>query len=591
MKSFFKSVFATITGIFISVLLIGFILALAFFAFMGIVFSSSSDSFELKDKTVLTLNLTGVMKDRTVENPFANYFDIGEEPELSLTDILSAIKNAKENDKIKGIYIRAGYMSASSASALELRNALEDFKTSGKFIISYADTYLQGAYFLSSVADKVILNPEGNLDLHGLSMGTTYYKGLLDKLDVEMQIFKVGTYKSYVEPYTSDKMSDANREQLSSIANNVWGTMLSKISESRGVSVEELNNITNELPAFKPTSYILEKGLIDTTMYEVGVKGYISELLGDVDGKDPNLASVSEFLSVKEKSKGKKSEEIAILYAEGSITSGSGTSGIQDRYLIKQIEKLKDNNDVKAVVFRVNSGGGSAYASEQIWEAITNLKKVKPVVVSMGGAAASGGYYISCNADKIYAEPTTITGSIGIFGMFPNVGGLVKKFGVTFDQVNTNKFSDFGDITRPMSADEKAILQQYIERGYKLFLTRCSEGRNIPMEKMEQIAEGRVWTGNQALEIGLVDALGGLEDAVRDAATLASVADYSIKDYPRKQSAFDQFFKNQKEEIAIKAMQSYLGSDFQLMKAVKEIKDMKQQDFIQARIEYDLEIQ
>lgn len=592
MKSFLKSVFASMTGFFLAFAIIAVVGALLFFGFIGILLSSSSsETYKLKDNTILAINLTGQMRDRATVNPFSDFIDFGDDPELGLSDILSAIKKAKTDKKIKGIYIRSGYFSAPNASILEIRNALEDFKSSGKFIVSYADTYLQNGYFLSSVSDKVILNPEGNLDLHGLAMGTTFYKGLLDKVGVDVQIFKVGTYKSAVEPFTSDKMSDANREQLTSIADNVWGTMLGKISASRGISVDKLNELTNEMPALKPSSFIRENNLIDTTMYEVQIKKYLNTLLGLESDNKINFASVTDLQSVEEsKSKKDRSSQIAILYAEGSISSGNSSSDISDRYIIRQIEKIKDNDDIKAVVFRVNSPGGSAYASEQIWQAITKLKAVKPVVVSMGGYAASGGYYISCNADKIYAEPTTLTGSIGIFGMFPNAAGLVNKVGLTFDHVKTNKFADFGDITRPMSTDEKAIVQQYIDRGYNLFLTRCSEGRNIPMDKMEKIAEGRVWTGEQAVSIGLVDALGGIDDALTGAATLAKLDSYSVEEYPRRSSPFEDFFKKQKEDFTVKVMKSYLGSDYQLLKMVKDVKDLKDQDFIQARLVYDFEM-
>lgn len=590
MKDFFKNVLASIVGILIGSFIIGAITALLFFGFMGVLLSSSSETFVLKNNTVLTIRLTGMMKDRVVTNPLLEMFNLGEAKEMALTDILSAIKKAKSNDDIKGIYISSGYFMAPSASLTEIRNQLLDFKESGKFIIAYADDYTQGGYFLSTVADKVIMNPQGSLNLQGLSVSPTFYKGLLDKIGVEMQIFKVGTYKSAVEPFMLDKMSEANKEQVSSYINNIWSTLLNDISASRGITVERLNQLTDTLPTFQEGTFNVQNHLIDTLMYESEVREYIKELMGVEKSKKLNSASVDDMLTVSDSQKSKSSDQIAILYAEGSIVSGTKPTDINDRYLIKEIEKLQNNDNIKAVVFRVNSPGGSAYASEQIWKAMEDLKAKKPVVVSMGGYAASGGYYISSNASKIFAEPTTLTGSIGIFGMFPNVEGLTNKIGLTFDNVKTNKFSDYGDITRPMNDQEKAILQQYIERGYKLFLTRCSEGRNIPMEALEKIAEGRVWTGKQALEIGLVDALGGIDDALKEAAVLANLSDYSIREYPKQVSPFEAFFKTQSDDLATRALKEYLGTDFYLLKTIKEIKDLKEQDFIQARMPYDLQL-
>ncbi len=541
----------------------------------------------MKDNTVLTLKLEGTLSERVEPNSLMDILGQNTDTELGLDDILSSIKKAKENDKIKGIYINAGGFSAASASLKEIRNQLIDFKESGKFIVAYGDVYTQGCYYLSSVADKVIMNPQGNLDLHGLSASPTFYKGLLDKIGIEMQIFKVGTFKSAVEPFMLDKMSDANREQVSAYIGDVWSTITSEISESRKLSVEKINLAADSLQTFKEAKYSLQDGFVDTLMYEADVKEYLKTLVGVEKAKDINVASVKNMTSVAFENESKSKDIVAVLYAYGSITDGSGKDGITSKRYVKEIEKLKDNDKVKAVVFRVNSGGGSAYASEQIWKAISDLKEKKPVVVSMGDYAASGGYYISCNASKIIAQPNTLTGSIGIFGMFPNVEGLTKKVGLSFDNVKTNKFADFGDATRPMRDDEKAILQNYIERGYDLFLTRCSEGRNIPKDSLDLIAQGRVWTGNQALKIGLVDALGDLDTAIEEAAKLAELSDYSLRDFPKKQDFFESFFSNQKEELTTRAMKEYLGNDYQLFKTIKEIKE---QDFIQARMPYDIDI-
>ncbi|HMM04287.1 signal peptide peptidase SppA [Dysgonomonas sp.] len=583
MKEFFKSLLASILGCSI-------VLGICFLIFFIVLAAlSAKESYALKDNTVLALKLEGILSERVEEeNPLLTMLNQNSEAQIGLDDIISSIKKAKENDKIKGIYINAGAFSASNASLKEIRDQLIDFKESGKFIVAYSDVYTQGCYYLSSVADKLIMNPEGHLDLHGLSASPTFYKGLLDKIGIEMQIFKVGTFKSAVEPFMLNKMSDANREQVSSYIGDMWSTITSEISASRNISVEKLNVITDSLALFKKSEVCVQDGLVDTLMYETGVREYLKTLLTGVEkAKDVRLASVKDMTTVSFENKSKSKDIIAVLYAEGSITDGSGTDGITSKRFVKELEKLKDNDKIKAVVFRVNSPGGSAYASEQIWKAVTDLKEKKPVVVSMGDYAASGGYYISCNASKIIAQPNTLTGSIGIFGMFPNVEGLTKKVGLTFDNVKTNAHADFGDMTRPMRDDEKAILQNYIERGYDLFLTRCSDGRGIAKNSLDSIAQGRVWTGNQAVKIGLVDELGGIDKAIEEAAKLANLEDYSLNSFPRKRDFFESFLSDQKEELTTRAMKEYLGSDYQLFKTIKEIKE---QDFIQARMPYDINI-
>lgn len=584
MKSFFKNLLASTLGCFIAIGILSFF---SFIIFLVILFSSS-DTYKLEDNTVLAIKLEGVLSERVQEtNPLMEYLGLSETNEVGLDDILSSIKKAKENNKIKGIYLNAGLFSASSASLKEIRDQLIDFKETGKFIVAYGDVYTQGCYYLASVAEKVIINPQGNLDLHGVSSSPMFYKGLLEKIGVEMQIFKVGTFKSAVEPFMLEKMSDANRQQVTAYAGDIWATTLAGISESRKISTERLNQLADTLPMLRDPQLLLDNKLIDTLMYETDVKKYL-KTLADIGEKDNlKLASVSDMTTVESLKKESSSDVIAVLYAEGSITSGNGKDGITDKRIIKELEKLKDDENVKAVVFRVNSPGGSAYASEQIWKAVTDLKEKKPIVVSMGDVAASGGYYISCNASKIFAQPNTITGSIGIFGMFPNVEGLSKKVGLTFDNVKTNKHADFGDITRPMREDEKVILQSYIERGYDLFLTRCSDGRGIAKDSLDLIAQGRVWTGNQALKIGLVDALGGIDAAIKEAAQLAALQDYKLNSYPRKTSFFEDLLANQKEEMTTRAMKEYLGSDYQSFKLIKEIKE---QDFIQARLPYDFNL-
>ncbi len=581
--NFFKSLLASILGCFIVV---------GMFILVGVIFLmamtlGSDEKYNLKENTVLTLKLEGVLAERVNSNPLMEMLGLSETNQIGLDDVLASIKKAKENDKIKGIYIDARMFSAAGASLKEIRDQLADFKTSGKFVVAYSDTYLQGCYYLSSVADKVIMNPQGNLDLHGLSASPTFYKGLLDKIGIEMQIFKVGTFKSAVEPFMLDKMSDANREQVTSYINSMWSTMTNEISESRKMSVEKINLITDSLGLFRKPETCVQDGLLDTLMYEPAVKEYIKTLVGVEDAKDIRFASIKDMTTVEFKSPSKSEDIIAVLYAEGSINNGSSKEGITDRRYVKEIEKLKDNDKVKAVVFRVNSPGGSAYASEQIWKAISDLKEKKPVVVSMGDYAASGGYYISCNASKIIAQPNTLTGSIGIFGMFPNFEGISKKVGLSYDNVKTNKMADFGDATRPMREDEKAVMQNYIERGYDLFLTRCSEGRGISKDSLDKIAQGRVWTGEQALKIGLVDALGNIDTAIKEAAKLAELEDYGLRSFPKMEDFWSSLLNDQKEEMTTKALKEYLGSDYHLFKTIKEIKE---QDFIQARMPYDVDV-
>jgi protease-4 len=586
MKGFFKTVLASTLGFFVAIIIIS-VFALAIIA--GLVASVSKNDFALQDNSFLHLKLAGELKERTSHNPLMELLGMyNDNEEMGLDDILSAIKKAKENEKIKGIYIDCKAFMASSASLQSIRNALVDFKTSKKFIIAYGDYYTQGGYYLATAANKVILNPQGGIDLHGISVSPTYYKGLMDKLGVEMQIFKVGAYKSAVEPYSSTKMSDPNRQQLKGFIDNVWGTIITDIAKSRKLTPEKLNLLVDKLPLLQDQDSIVSYKLADTLMYETDVKNYLRQLTGLKKGDKLAVANVEDLKSVQLKSALSKSmDQIAILYAQGSITSGYGGDEITDGKYVKEIEKLKEDENVKAVVFRVNSPGGSAYASEQIWRAITSLKAVKPVVVSMGDYAASGGYYISCNASKIVAEPTTLTGSIGIFGMFPNVQGLSQKLGLSYDNVKTNKLSDFGDITRPMTEEEKAILQAYINRGYELFTKRCADGRKIPIERLKEIAQGHIWSGNQAVKLGLVDKLGGIDVAVKEAAALAKIKDYSIGDYPAKTDYWEELLSDKKEELKVNLMKEYLGEDYQMVNLIKKLKN---QDYIQARLPFTISV-
>ncbi|MDR2815337.1 MAG: signal peptide peptidase SppA [Proteiniphilum sp.] len=592
MKGFLKIMLASALGFVIANILFSFIAMIFIFGAMGSFVGSMStpENFILQENTVLDLRLNGPITERAPEeNPFTSLISSDLPSDMGLNDIVSAIRKAKNNDKVKGIYIDSRNVIASMATLAEIRHELESFKESGKFIVSYADTYTQEGYYLASVADKVAINPQGALDLHGLASIPVFYKDALEKLGIEMQVFKVGTYKSYVEQYTQNEMSKANREQVSSFLNDTWSFLRSDLAESRSLSPADIDSLANSLPAVQPAGFLLSANLVDTLLYETEMKYYLRCLLNvDENAKIPS-ATVSNMKSVTTKTVKKTDNTIAILYAYGNITSGAGSSNIQDKYMVDQIEKLRKDKEIKAVVFRINSRGGSAFASEQIWKAVTGLKAEKPVVVSMGDVAASGGYYIACNADKIVAQPTTLTGSIGIFGAIPSFAGTAKKLGISTDEVKTNEFSDFGNIVRPFNEREKQLLQSMIERGYDLFLTRCAEGRNMPKDSMALYAEGRVWTGNQAKEIGLVDELGGIEKAIEIAAEMANLGkSYVVFEYPRLRSRFDELLNPQKDELVARTIKEYLGESYETFMLLK---DIKEQDYIQARIPYELNIQ
>jgi protease-4 len=590
MKDFFKIMLASALGFVIATILLSIISMIMFFSVASSMTAAfNNDQYVVQDNSILNLRLSGVIQERiSVDDPFSDIMP-RDRSVMGLAEITSAIRKARNEDKIKGIYIDSRIFSASPATLSEIRQELLRFKESGKFIVAYADNYMQAGYYLASVADKVAINPQGSLDIHGLASIPMFFKEALQKMGIEVQVFKVGTYKSAVEPFTSTEMSPANREQVTSYLNDLWSFMARDMTESRKLRISELDSIVNQMPALKDADYLLQTKLVDTLLYETEMKNYVRSLLDlEEDAKIP-AATIEEMNQVKPSVAQKKSDnQIALLYAFGDIVSGNGSTNIQDKFMVNEIEKLREDDKIKAVVFRVNSGGGSAYASEQIWKAITDLKKEKPVVVSMGDMAASGGYYISCNASKIIAQPTTITGSIGIFGMFPNFKGTSEKLGLDFDAVKTHRFSDFGNITRPMDDSEKSMLQAYIDRGYDTFLTRCAEGRNIPKDTLEKYAEGRVWTGNQALKIGLVDKLGNILTAIETAAELAELGeDYLVYEYPKKRTFIEEFLNRGKEDLAAKTLKEYLGESYNLFMTIKNMKD---EDFIQARIPYDLNI-
>ena len=581
---------ASALGFIIANIIFSLIAMIFFFGMMGSLAGSfTAEKYVLEENSILNLKLNGPINERVAElDPFTELLAPEGTTALGLNDIISAIRKAKNNDMIKGIYIDSRSMSASMATLAEIRNELVSFKESGKFVVAYADTYTQNGYYLAAIADKVAINPQGSLDLHGLASMPMFYKDALDKLGIEMQIFKVGTYKSAVEPFTQNEMSDANREQVTSYLNDAWSFLRADIAEARSLTADEVDALANQMPLVQPTEFLLEANLVDTLLYETEMKDYLRTLLSLEEGKEIPSATVANMKSVTTKTVKKTDNTIGILYAQGNIVSGTGAANIQDKYMVDQIEKLRKDEEIKAVVFRINSGGGSAYASEQIWKAITDLKKEKPVVVSMGDVAASGGYYIACNADRIVAQPTTLTGSIGIFGMIPNMEGTAEKVGISTDVVKTNEFGDFGNITRPFNDQEKQLMQNMIERGYDLFLTRCAEGRNMPKDSLALYAEGRVWTGNQAKEIGLVDELGGIERAIEIAAEMANLGkSYVVFEYPKMRTMIEELLDRSTEDLAARTVKEYLGESFELFMLLHDIRN---QDYIQARIPYELNI-
>ena len=499
----------------------------------------------LEENTIYRLDLSGVLVDQVAEeNPFDAI--LGEmygqtTTTVGLNNLLSNIALAKDNDKILGIYLRGGSLSAGPASAKALRDALLDFKQSGKFIIAYADSYTQTNYYIASVADKIYLNTVGNIAWDGMSAQKEYYTRLFEKIGVEMQILKVGTFKSAVEPYFRTSMSDADRKQTEQYLGGIWNEVKTAVAEQRHLTVEQLDAYADECMSLQPQYKYVDYGFVDTLVYVQDMDTVLRMYAGT---KDYNTLSTSKMTSV-ERAKINAKDKVAVLYAEGQIFD-SGKEGIVDTEVIKTVKKIHKDDAIKAVVLRVNSPGGSADASEQIWHAVQTLQeKGLPVVVSMGDYAASGGYYISCGADYIYAEPTTLTGSIGIFGTVPNASKLMDKIGLDIDGVSTNKHSalTINAIYKGMNKQEFALMQSMVERGYDLFTKRCADGRGVSQEEIKKVGEGRVWLGKDALEIGLVDELGNINNAIAKAAELANLGEYAIVDYPEKTDPFEELLK------------------------------------------------
>lgn len=591
MKDFIKNVLATMVGMF------GFFIVMGVIGMMSIIgmIASGNAAQNVEKNSVFVLNLSGTISEQGSENPLS-MFTGDNSLNSGLNDILSSIKKAKANDDIKGIYIEAGALMTNYATLQEIRNALADFRKSGKWIVAYGDYYTQGAYYVASVANKVYINPKGIVDWHGIGAQTMFYKDFMAKFGVKCEVVKVGTFKSATETFTEEKMSDANRLQTKTFIDGTWRNVCDAVSKSRGISVDSLNSYADSYLALQATETLMKAKMVDGMMYGDQVKDAVKKMMKLEKDDDISQLTLNDMLNVKD---GKvEGSEIAVYYAEGDIvqdpkaaTMFGNNNYIASRKVCKDLEDLMNDDDVKAVVVRINSGGGDAYASEQMWHQMSELRKVKPVVVSMGDYAASGAYYMSAPASWIVAQPNTLTGSIGIFAVIPDLSGLVTtKLGVRFDEVKTNRNSTFGNLmARPFNAEEKAMLQASVNRGYSLFRQRVAEGRRLPVESVEKIAQGRVWLATDALNIKLVDQLGGIDDAVKKAAQLAKLKDYYTSDYPAAASWMDNLLNSMSSSGTYldEQLRQTLGDFYQPFTMLRSI---DKREAIQARIPYAISI-
>lgn len=588
MKSFLKQVLAVIVGI----CSVGAFATLMFFVMLGVMLATGDEKQSVSDNSILRIELTGTVVDRsTPDNPLNQLLGRSNASSQGLDVLIDAIKTAKGDKRIKGIYIEGGTMSSDFATLQELRGALVDFKSSGKFIVSYADSYTQGAYYIASVGDRVLINPSGLLDWHGVAMQPMFWTGLMEKVGVKAQVFKVGTYKSAVEPFILKEMSPANREQVESMITDLWKETCTAVATSRKLSPDSLNAYADRYITLADGADYKRLKLVDDLTYVDQVRDELRKRMND---KEVTFVS-PEVVAAQAEDTGDDDNQVAVYYASGNIVDVAGSGALMGggdeiigSRVVEDLDKLANDKDVKAVVLRINSGGGSAYASEQMWRAVQLLKKKKPVVVSMGGMAASGGYYMSCGANYIVAEPTTLTGSIGIFGLIPDFSGLVKdKLGLRFDVVKTNKASDFGTLSRPFDAAESAALQAHVNRGYALFLKRVADGRTAAGRKMtpeavDHIAQGRVWTGNQALKNGLVDKIGTLNDAILKAEQLAQTKNPAVVRYPAPKSWMESFNKEKQEDDYFERKMKLVLGDY--YEPLNFIQNVDRGNYLQARL-------
>jgi protease-4 len=586
MKEFFKIAFASMVGVVLSFIVL-FVLALIF---IGVIIGSASQDKKanISANTVMHISLNYAINERTSKNPLQQLDFLGfkTSKSLGLNDILASIKKASTDKDIDGIYLDLTGLQAGLATAEEIRNALINFKKSGKFILAYSEVYTQGAYYLASVADKVYLNPEGLLEFKGFSSEITFYKGALDKLDIQAQVIKVGTYKSAVEPYILNKMSEPNRLQVNSFLGSMYGNFLGKISESRKIAKDSLFAIANDLKV-QSASDAVKYRLADGLRYKDEILDELKSRTHTAKDKDVKTISIEEYSD--NDNTGSSSNRIAMIYASGEITGGEGNDEtIGSERISRAIRKARTDDKVKAIVLRINSPGGSALASDVIWREIVLTKKIKPVIVSMGDVAASGGYYIACAADSIFAQPNTITGSIGVFGIIPNMKNFFNnKLGVTFDGVKTGKYSDLGSVTRPLTSAETFIIQTEVNRIYNGFVKKVSDGRKKSRGYVDSIGQGRVWSGSQALQNGLVDKLGDINSAIHSAAKMAKLKDYKVVSYPTQKEPLESLFSETEDQLKDYFTKLQLGDQYMYYGQLKSALSFTG---IQARLPYIISI-
>jgi len=557
MKDFFKFMLASMLGFVLVLMVIFFI---SFGLFMGLMSLAEKQEVAIQDNTVLRIDLKDPIPERTPKTDFLTAFASGSlKTVIGLNDILRNIHDAKNDDRISGIILNLNIVPSGISTLEEIRHALVDFKESGKFLLCYGEYMTQSAYYIGSVADEVYLHPEGFIDFKGLNAQVLFMKGLLDKLDINMQIVRHGKYKSAVEPLIQKKMSEANREQYTAFVNSLWDVLLEQISSSRNLSVEQLNAIADELMAFD-AELAMESGLVDDLVYRPGYRNILKDKMGYDDINDVKVISLSQY-SRTMKTFSVSKNQIAVIFATGSIGNGlGGNEEVGADKFAETIAKVRRDDNVKAVVFRVNSPGGDALASDIIWKELDLLKARKPVVVSMGNVAASGGYWISSASDKILANQTTLTGSIGVFGVIPDFGSFMEnKLGITYDRVATNEHAGFPDIMQPLDDFEREVLQRKVNKVYALFLERVSSNRGLNVEEVDLIGEGRIWSGVDALEIGLIDAHGGLNSAIDLAAEIAGVEEYRLLELPVLKDPLEQLMEDMSAGVYNAGIKSELG--------------------------------
>lgn len=585
MSKFFKYFLAVVLGSMVS----AFFFLIGIVMFISILASSASKDVKVEKNSILVLELSGPIVERATSDPLQSLASelTGQPSATGLNQILASIKKAKIDDRIMGIYMEPGLAMGGWATIEEIRNALIDFRESGKFVHSFGSIYTQKGYYLASAGDKVYLNPAGMLDFQGLSSTYTFYKGTLEKLGVEMQVFKHGEFKSAVEPFILDKMSDAARLQTETFLNSMWQHVLNQVAQSRNISVEALNQTAENLPAFMADSALLASGLIDSFKYKDEVIDELKSLTGIESKKDLNGVTLAKYDQVylPGKKKGLEKNKIAVIYAQGEIDGSSG--GIKSGELSRTIRQARRDSSIKAIVFRINSPGGSGLGSEIIWREVKLARETKPFVVSMGDLAASGGYYIACAADTILAHPTTLTGSIGVFGLIPNTQGLLKKIGITTDRVKTNTFADMPALDRAFTANEKRILQAYIERFYTFFLQRCADGRNTTVEAIDEVGEGRVWSGENALGLSLIDKLGGIDDAIKIAANMANIESYRVVELPEMLTPIEQIMKSLSGDASARIGNILFGEEFRIFQTIRDLQTAYP---VQARMPFEINV-